>query len=65
MLERELLARKTDLVLFLNRILTRATESLDPTVILDHAREDLELLLPMGFGSGYSGTSSPSPAPRG
>jgi diguanylate cyclase (GGDEF)-like protein len=47
MLERELLARKTDLVLFLNRILTRATESLDPTVILDHAREDLELLLPM------------------
>ncbi|EHJ46944.1 diguanylate cyclase with GAF sensor [Solidesulfovibrio carbinoliphilus subsp. oakridgensis] len=47
MLERELLARKTDLVLFLNRILTRATESLDPTVILDNAREDLELLLPM------------------
>jgi len=47
MLERELLARKTDLVLFLNRILTRASESLDPTVILDNAREDLELLLPM------------------
>jgi len=47
MLERELLARKTDLVLFLNRILTRATESLDPTVILDQAREDLELLLPL------------------
>ncbi|WP_300155427.1 GGDEF domain-containing protein [Solidesulfovibrio sp.] len=47
MLERELLARKTDLVLFLNRFLTRATESLDPTVILDHAREDLEMLLPM------------------
>lgn len=47
MLERELLARKTDLVLFLNRFLTRATESLDPTVILDNAREDLELLLPM------------------
>lgn len=47
MLERELLARKTDLVLFLNRFLTRATESLDPTVILDNAREDLEMLLPM------------------
>ncbi|MEL7639738.1 MAG: GGDEF domain-containing protein [Solidesulfovibrio sp.] len=47
MLERELLARKTDLVLFLNRFLTRATESLDPTVILDKAREDLHLLLPL------------------
>ncbi|EKO40271.1 MAG: diguanylate cyclase (GGDEF) domain-containing protein [Solidesulfovibrio magneticus str. Maddingley MBC34] len=47
MLERELLARKTDLVLFLNRILTRASESLDPIVILDHAREDLEMLLPL------------------
>jgi diguanylate cyclase (GGDEF)-like protein len=47
MLERELLARKTDLVLFLNRILSRAAESLDPTVILDNAREDLELLLPI------------------
>lgn len=47
MLERELLARKTDLVLFLNRILTRASESLDPIVILDNAREDLELLLPL------------------
>lgn len=47
MLERELLARKTDLVMFLNRILTRASESLDPVVILDQAREDLELLLPM------------------
>ena len=47
MLERELLARKTDLVLFLNRILSRAAESLDPTVILDNAREDLALLLPI------------------
>lgn len=47
MLERELLSRKTDLVLFLNRILTRATESLDPTIILDNAREDLGLLLPV------------------
>lgn len=47
MLERELLARKTDLVLFLNRILSRASESLDPSVILDNAREDLRLLLPL------------------
>lgn len=47
MLERELLSRKTDLVLFLNRILSRAAESLDPTVILDNAREDLALLLPV------------------
>jgi len=47
MLERELLARKTDLVLFLNRILSRAAESLDPPVILDNAREDLALLLPI------------------
>jgi len=47
MLERELLARKTDLVLFLNRILSRASESLDPSVILDNAREDLQLLLPL------------------
>ncbi|MFP5259978.1 MAG: GGDEF domain-containing protein [Acidobacteriota bacterium] len=47
MLERELLARKTDLVLFLNRILSRASESLDPGVILDNAREDLQLLLPL------------------
>ncbi|KHK04043.1 GGDEF domain-containing protein [Desulfovibrio sp. TomC] len=47
MLERELLARKTDLVLFLNRILSRASESLDPVVILDNAREDLQLLLPL------------------
>lgn len=54
MLERELLARKTDLVLFLNRILTRASESLDPAVILGNAREDLELLLPLqGLMGGF------------
>lgn len=47
MLERELLARKTALVLFLNQILTRATESLDAPVILGHARQDLEILLPI------------------
>ena len=46
-LERELLTRKTDLVLFLNRILSRAVESLDPTVILDNARDDLGLLVPV------------------
>ncbi len=47
MLERELLARKTDLILFLNQVLTRASESLDPGVILTQAREDLGLLLPI------------------
>ncbi len=47
MLERELLARKTDLVLFLNRIMTRASESLDPATILARAREDLDILLPI------------------
>ncbi len=47
MLERELLARKTDLILFLNQVLTRASESLDPSVILTQAREDLGLLLPI------------------
>lgn len=47
MLERELLARKTDLILFLNQILTRASESLDPAVILTQARDDLGLLLPI------------------
>lgn len=47
MLERELLARKTDLILFLNQILTRASESLDPGVILTQARDDLGMLLPI------------------
>lgn len=47
MLERELLARKTDQIIFLNTLLTRASQSLEPGVILANAREDLGLLLPL------------------
>ncbi|QGY39287.1 diguanylate cyclase [Pseudodesulfovibrio cashew] len=47
LLERELLARKTDQLLFLNKILASATESLDPAVILLNAKETLSLLLPI------------------
>ncbi len=47
MLERELLARKTDQLLFLNRVLTTCTESLDPAIILANAKENLNMLLPV------------------
>lgn len=47
MLERELLARKTDQILFLNTVLTRASQSLEPGMILSNAREDLSLLFPV------------------
>ncbi len=47
LLERELLARKTDQLMFLNRILASATESLDPTTILLNAKETLSLVLPV------------------
>ena len=47
MLERELLARKTDQLLFLNKILASATESLDPSTILLNAKETLGLVLPV------------------
>ncbi|WP_319470527.1 GGDEF domain-containing protein [uncultured Pseudodesulfovibrio sp.] len=47
MLERELLARKTDQLMFLNRILASATESLDPSTILMNAKETLSLILPI------------------
>jgi diguanylate cyclase (GGDEF)-like protein len=46
-LERELLARKTDQLLFLNKMLTRATESLEAEEILAAAREDLSMVLPV------------------
>lgn len=46
-LERELLKRKTDQLLFLNRFLTNASSSLDPSEILSRALEDLALLLPV------------------
>jgi len=47
LLERELLARKTDQLMFLNRILASATESLDPSTILRNAKESLSLVLPI------------------
>jgi diguanylate cyclase (GGDEF)-like protein len=47
MLERELLARKTDQIIFLNTVLTRASQTLEPAVILSNAREDLNLLFPV------------------
>ncbi|MGE4291071.1 MAG: diguanylate cyclase [Desulfovibrio sp.] len=46
-LERELLKRKTDQLLFLNRFLTNAAGSLDPQEILAQALTDLHLLLPV------------------
>lgn len=47
LLERELLSRKTDQLMFLNRILASATESLDATAILMNAKETLSLVLPI------------------
>ncbi|CCH49285.1 GGDEF domain-containing protein [Pseudodesulfovibrio piezophilus] len=47
LLERELLARKTDQLMFLNKILASATESLDATTILLNAKETLSLVLPV------------------
>ena len=46
-LERELLARKTEHLAFINRFLTRATENLDPAAIFTTAKEDLSMLLPV------------------
>lgn len=47
LLERELLARKTDQLLFLNQMLSRASQSLDPGTILNRAKEDMNLLFPV------------------
>ncbi|ADU64253.1 MAG: GGDEF domain-containing protein [Pseudodesulfovibrio sp.] len=47
LLERELLARKTDQLMFLNKILASATESLDPATILLNAKDTLSLVLPV------------------
>lgn len=44
-LERELLARKNDQLAFLNQLLTRASQTLDPAVILANCAEDFALLL--------------------
>jgi len=47
LLERELLTRKTDQLMFLNKILASATESLEPSTILLNAKETLSLALPI------------------
>lgn len=47
MLERELLSRKTDQLMFLNKILASATESLDASTILMNAKDTLSLVLPI------------------
>ena len=47
MLERELLARKSDQLLFLNKVLASATESLDASTILVNAKSTLGLVLPI------------------
>jgi diguanylate cyclase (GGDEF)-like protein len=47
MLERELLARKTDQLMFLNKLLASATESLEPATILANAKNSLGLVLPV------------------
>ena len=44
-LERELMARKNEQLAFLNQLLTKASQTLDPTVILSNCAEDLGLLL--------------------
>lgn len=44
-LERELLARKNEQLSFLNQILTKASQSLDPAVIISSCTEDLTMLL--------------------
>jgi hypothetical protein len=45
-LERELLVRKSNHLSFLNRVLSRASASLDAATILSKARSDLRSLLP-------------------
>jgi diguanylate cyclase (GGDEF)-like protein len=47
MLERELLARKSTHLSFLNRVLSRASSSLDTATILTKARTELRHLLPV------------------
>jgi len=51
-LEREILSFKTDALVFLNRTLSRAVESLNPATILAQAREDLNMLLPVAAVQG-------------
>ena len=47
-LERELLTRKNEQLAFLNQLLTRASQTLDPAVILANCSEDFAMLLDVG-----------------
>ncbi len=47
-LERELLTRKNEQLAFLNQLLTRASQTLDPAVILATCAEDFAMLLDVG-----------------
>ena len=47
-LERELLARKNEQLAFLNQLLTKASQTLDPAVILANCAEDFGMLLDVG-----------------
>ncbi len=51
-LEREILSRKTDYLLFLNRFMARVSESLNPATIISQARKDLSELLPVVAAQG-------------
>ncbi|MDY7002063.1 MAG: diguanylate cyclase [Thermodesulfobacteriota bacterium] len=51
-LEREIITHKTNNLIFLNQIMARAVESLNPTTILNQAREDLNMLLPVAAAQG-------------
>jgi len=44
-LERELLARKNEQLAFLNQLLTKASQTLDPALVISNCAEDLGLLL--------------------
>lgn len=61
-LERELIVRKTNHLGLLNRILSRATASLDTATILSKARTDLASLLPITTLSAVFWTREPDSA---
>lgn len=51
-LEREILSRKTDYLLFLNSFMARVSESLNPATIVATARKDLAGLMPVTAAQG-------------
>ncbi|MGE4551704.1 MAG: diguanylate cyclase [Desulfovibrionaceae bacterium] len=62
-LEREMLSRKTDQLLFLNRLLTGAASTLEPAAILQRAGRELSLLLPVHLVMAAFWTDDPGRAP--